>query len=144
MSKPNVIALTGDAAMFPAAAFLATRLAALNPRPHDTEVVIFSDSLGDLQKAAAFRVPADLKAADGVTNGLPLGADRLPRIAFLRLLVPSILGDEVQRILYLDVDVSVENASPFGLFDLDMKGHAIGAVRSLYGLWANPGCKAGA
>ena len=53
-------------------------------------------------------------------------------MAFLRVFLPSLFGDEVRRILYLDVDVAIEQPSPFALFNLNMETHAIACVRDIY------------
>jgi lipopolysaccharide biosynthesis glycosyltransferase len=50
---------------------------------------------------------------------------------YFRLLLPELLGADYRRILYLDVDVYPESDKVFALFDLDMRGHAVAAVRGL-------------
>jgi lipopolysaccharide biosynthesis glycosyltransferase len=128
--KTNVIAIATDGEFLPPAAFLATKLAALNPRD-DTEIVLFSDSAPDLEKAATHRVPATL----GLVQKIPLPefivANRITPATFLRLLVPFWVAPEVRRILYLDADVYPENTAVFRLFDLDMRGHPVAAVREI-------------
>ena len=132
--KPNVIALSTDAAMLPPAAFLADRLAKLNPRD-DTEVVLFCDSLNDLAEARRFGVPGDLRH---VQLGSFPDTGPVNRVVYYRLFLPEALGPEVRRVLYLDVDLWVENDSLFRLFDLDMGGYAIGAVRALLLAFGEP------
>ncbi len=50
---------------------------------------------------------------------------------FLRFSIPAALGEDYDRLLYLDVDTWVENARLFSLFDLDLGGHLVAAVRDL-------------
>jgi lipopolysaccharide biosynthesis glycosyltransferase len=126
--KPNVIALAADAAFFPPAAFLATRLADLNPRD-DTEIVIFSDAFGRLVEAQRFGVRAELRHV----HSPPL--PRMIRISgatFYRILLPDNLPPEVRRVLYLDVDIYPEDDRLFRLFDIDMEGLTIAAVRDAF------------
>ena len=125
--KPNVVAIAVDANFFPPAAFLATRLAALNPRD-DTGIVLFCDAVELLRQAQAFSVPADLRHVRAVP--FP-SRGRFTAAAYYRVFIPQALGPEVRRILYLDADVYPENAGIFGLFDLDMGEHAVAAARAL-------------
>jgi lipopolysaccharide biosynthesis glycosyltransferase len=109
----------------PSAVYVAAQLAH-NPRS-DTEIAIYSDSIADLNAAKALGVPASLKLVD---------FSKLPRVgrftgaSFFRMFLPDIAPDEVERILYLDTDISVENIQRlFRLFDLNMAGNAIAGVR---------------
>jgi lipopolysaccharide biosynthesis glycosyltransferase len=45
--------------------------------------------------------------------------------------LPRLLHDRYARILYLDADVSIESDRVFQLFDLDLHGHAVAAVRDM-------------
>ncbi len=127
--KSNIIAITTDASQFPAAAFLADRLARLNPRD-DTEVVIFSDSFTHLAQAQAFGVPAELQHTT-MSQSLPR-VGGLTQASLLRLFVPKVVPPNVARILYLDADTYPESESLFRLFDLDLRGFVIGAVCELF------------
>lgn len=129
--KPNLIAIAADAGFFPAAAFLADRLARLNPRD-DTDIVLFSEDAAELEKARAFGVPAE-------TRNIALSADlpakpatRITRATYARLFIPAIVGRDVRRILYLDADIYPESDALFRLFDLDMGDHTIAAARDLF------------
>jgi len=135
--KENVVVLAADRHMFPAAAFLATKLASLNRR-NDVGVVIMSDAELDLEKARQFGVPAAL-----IHGSLPVQFDRQPEkrltvATYFRLFVPDYLGDTVRRILLLDVDTYPENEDLFGLFDLDMGDFAIAAVQDIKLVHAGP------
>ncbi|MEJ0013635.1 MAG: glycosyltransferase [Bauldia sp.] len=123
------VAMVADQAMIPAAAYLANRLAALNYRD-DTEILIFSDSMEGLTAAKAFGVPAGLRYVD-FSGKLPRVNDRVSGATFFRLFLPDVVPASIERILYLDTDIAIENALLFRLFDLDMGGHTIAAVRDL-------------
>jgi lipopolysaccharide biosynthesis glycosyltransferase len=130
MSPKHVVAMAADARMLPAAAYLATRLAELNRRD-DVEVAIYSDSAPDLMAARDFGVPASLKLVDFARH-FP-AAGRVSPAAFFRLFLPDVVADSVERIIYVDVDVALDDARLLQLLDLDMRGHAIAACRDLTG-----------
>ena len=73
--KPNIIAIATDAKQFPAAAFLAHKLASLNPRD-DIEIAIFTDAAADVQHAKRHGVPATF-CDIGSTEALPEATKRL-------------------------------------------------------------------
>ncbi len=127
--KPNIIAIATDAAFFPPAAFLATRLADLNPRD-DTEIALFSDAFPMLVAAQRHGVPADLRHVQAPP--LPNILRRISGATFFRTLIPDSLPPDVRRILYLDVDVYPEDDRLFRLFDVDMKGLPVAAVRDAF------------
>jgi hypothetical protein len=122
-----MIAIATDAAQFPAAAHLAARLVTLNPRD-DTDVMLFSDSLADLQAAHSWGgVGSNFGLLESPTQFT--GDGRVSGAAFYRLALPRLSGAE--RLLYLDVDTYPDSAAIFDLFDLDMQGQAVAAVRDL-------------
>lgn len=129
-AKPNIVAIPTDSLTFPAAAFLATRLSMLNPR-EDTQVVILSNSFPDLAAAKAVGIPDELKYVQFSGGHIPPAAARVTAGSFYRLFVPELLP-EARRILSLDIDTYPESAAIFSLFDLDMAGHAVAAVRDVY------------
>ena len=53
---------------------------------------------------------------------------RLSNIVYARLMIDRLVGPDVERILYLDCDMLVRD-DIFRLFDLDLEGKAIAAVR---------------
>lgn len=57
---------------------------------------------------------------------------RLSNIVYARLLIDRLVGPDVERILYLDCDMLVREDVGF-LFDLDLEGNAIAAVRDPVG-----------
>jgi lipopolysaccharide biosynthesis glycosyltransferase len=128
--SPNVVAIATDGNFFPPAAFLATRLAALNTRS-DTEIFLVSDSASDLAKAKEFGVPAQLEFVREPRLPTVVVNKRITPAAFLRFLLPHVVPSGVRRILYLDADVYPETADVFRLFDLDMGGQTVAGVRDL-------------
>lgn len=131
MPRRNAVVIVADDLQFPPAALLAARLQQLNPRP-DTDIILASD------------VPAMLADAKAAVPGVELldlseiaKRERLPtrsyftRATYLRLFLAGLLRRSHARILYLDADIYAESAGVFRLFDLDMAGHAIAAVRDL-------------
>lgn len=52
--------------------------------------------------------------------------------AFQRILVPGMLADDYQRLLYLDVDIRYQRGDLEELFKIDMKGHPVAAVLDPY------------
>jgi lipopolysaccharide biosynthesis glycosyltransferase len=67
--------------------------------------------------------------SDEAIAGLP-SWDYIPSAMWYRIFLPDILHD-VERVLYLDVDVlAVDSIVP--LFDLDLSGHHVGAVTNVF------------
>jgi len=119
----NAVVLITDAKIFPAAMFLAKRLIEWNPRG-DTDIVVFTDAAADralVEKLGWPIVLEPLRFPEGV---------KLP-VPYFRLFVPDLLRDRYDRILYVDIDTWIEDARPFALFDIDMAGNSIAAVRDL-------------
>lgn len=117
----NAVVLVTDEAIFPAAMFAAHRLAALKNRD-DTDIIVFTDANRQLPAANAMHLPFQLAPMI-----YPQGV-RLPP-EYYRLFLPNFLGKHYRRILYVDVDTYAENSGLYALFDLDMRGRLIGAVR---------------
>jgi len=118
-ARRNAVALATDARLFPAAAFAASRLVALNDRA-DTDVIVFSDA-----------AVADLATSVGLpfsTRGLSVAAGSNLSPHYLRFFIPEALPS-YDRILYLDTDTYAEDARLFRLFDLDMGEHVFAGVR---------------
>ncbi|MFD2648162.1 glycosyltransferase family 8 protein [Devosia albogilva] len=57
---------------------------------------------------------------------------RLSNIVYARLMLDQLLGSEVERVLYLDCDMLVRDDIA-ALFDIDLRGKAIAAVRDTMG-----------
>jgi lipopolysaccharide biosynthesis glycosyltransferase len=63
---------------------------------------------------------------------------RLSNIVYARLMLDRLVGDEVQRILYLDCDMLVRDDVAW-LFSLDLEANAIAAVRDTMGAFITGG-----
>jgi lipopolysaccharide biosynthesis glycosyltransferase len=63
---------------------------------------------------------------------------RLSNIVYARLLIDRLVGSDVERILYLDCDMLVREDVRY-LFDLDLRGNAIAAVRDTIGAFITGG-----
>ncbi|MCP8883170.1 glycosyltransferase family 8 protein [Devosia sp. XJ19-1] len=59
--------------------------------------------------------------------GLPQGG-RWPKVVYARMLLPGLLPQEVERVIYLDCDMLVR-APIEELYDIDLAGKPLGAVR---------------
>lgn len=114
----------------------ATLLSLLDHHPQDELVVhvLYKELdvglLDDLRIFAASQSNLDLvlhpiHQADFL--GIPVRTQQFPLESFCRFLLPDLLPD-VERVLYLDVDILVKG-SLRSLFELDMAGKELGAVR---------------
>lgn len=70
--------------------------------------------------------------------GLRLVHDYMSPLIYARLLIPELLPPDLDRVLYLDADMVVlEDLSP--LWDTDLAGRSVGAVRDRIGQVGAPG-----
>jgi lipopolysaccharide biosynthesis glycosyltransferase len=131
MARRNAILIVTDRKQFPPAAFLASRVTALNVRG-DTDVVLASDSSSDLHLAASLE-PVRLVEFDPrlVPRHAPI-RDYFTHATYARLMMPAVLRMDYSRLLYLDSDVYPQDGRIFGLFDLDLYDRPIAAVRDLH------------
>jgi lipopolysaccharide biosynthesis glycosyltransferase len=120
----NAIVLITDGNIFPAAVFAAERIAKLRNRD-DTDVFVFTDAEAELRAAPARHYPFRV-----VPIIWPGGETRFSA-QFFRMVVPLQMVSRYARVLYIDIDTYVESETLFALFDLDMQGHVIAAVRDL-------------
>jgi lipopolysaccharide biosynthesis glycosyltransferase len=129
MPKRNAIVFAVDSKLFPAAVFQAARLNALGGRA-DTDIVIASDSAADFEVAKASGVPfRPWPVAPGTLAEVRMYGKRLPAATYYRVFLPKLLGGEYARLLYMDVDIYIHRKEVFGLFDLDLAGNSLAAVR---------------
>lgn len=63
---------------------------------------------------------------------------RLSNIVYARLMIDRLVGPDVERLLYLDCDMLVRDDVGY-LFDLDLEGNAIAAVRDTIGAFITGG-----
>lgn len=62
---------------------------------------------------------------------------RVTESAYHRLALPAALKEEYDRILYLDCDIFIHGGDFAALFEIDLGGHAIAAVRD-FAQWESP------
>ncbi len=131
----SVAAFCTDAAGLQYALFGASGLAALDP-DRGFDIRIFGTD--DLQIPDHFRGLGigyqQLTAGSAVTRLTKDGPSFLPETAYLRLLLPEILADQYDRILYLDIDLTVLHGDIDRLIGADMLNKPIAAVRD-YNQW---------
>ena len=124
-----------DANYLPYALFLASQLHQNEPsRDYDFCMVSDQDlTIPDEFAALGIKVPAPLMspAYDGLL------VSHLPRSAYLRLWVPHIIGQAYDRVLYLDSDIFADAAGLSRLFDIDLRGKSVAAVRDVQ-QWYRP------
>ncbi len=134
MHKHNVIAFAADSRQLPAALFAARRAAQLNPR-QDTRILIFTDAADDAAATQAFAPWCELMVIefnrDRHALHMPAFNSRISGASLFRFFLPGLTGDDTERVIYLDTDTCVDDPVFFRLFDLDMKGHTVAAVRDL-------------
>lgn len=118
--RRNAVVLVTDGHIFPAAAFAAIRLAAMNDRV-DTDILVFCNSPADIENARVLSLPFRV-----LPLIFPPGLKLPP--TYYRLFAPVALGATYRRVLYLDVDTYVHGPVLFRLFDIDMGGRAVAAV----------------
>jgi lipopolysaccharide biosynthesis glycosyltransferase len=128
----NAVLIIADDKQFPPAVFLASRIARLKSR-RDVDIVLASDSPKAVAEARAFGVPFELLPIGDLYADLDLPLPNyFTRATYYSLFVPRLLQGRYDRLLYIDVDTYPESDRLFAAFDLDMAGHAIGAIRDLH------------
>jgi lipopolysaccharide biosynthesis glycosyltransferase len=132
MTGRNAVAVMSDARFFPAAVFLCDRLSSLNNRA-DTDVILFADSEKDVAAARDLGARFVVRTIDpALAAKFPIGRP-LTRRLFYKFNLPDLLAGAYDRVLSVDVDAYPESSGVFALFDLDMHGYVIAAVRG----WLN-------
>lgn len=124
-----------DSTYFPYALFLADQLH--HKEPHrDYDICLVSASALEIPEEFAYlnlKIPPPLDAEDYKK----INVTHLPRSAYLRMWVPHILGQDYDRIIYLDSDIFADAAGLSRLFEVDMRGKSVAAVRDVQ-QWYRP------
>jgi lipopolysaccharide biosynthesis glycosyltransferase len=117
-----------DKTYFPYAIFAASQLAHTS-RHSDFDIVVCApegmsvpDTLSDLKIRLA------TIATDGMFDGLYID-ERRTEAVYHRLVLPEVFADEYERLLYLDADIFIHGGGLVSLFDVNLGGHALAAVR---------------
>ncbi len=121
----------------PFAWFAAERIAALSPR-RDFDICLASMEMpADVPGLAHVGMRRCEIATGGIFAGLCQDARR-SEAAYLRYALPRAFAGEYRRIFYLDADVFPKSGDFSALLDIDLLGHALGAVRDNQ-QWRTPG-----
>ncbi|WP_299349115.1 glycosyltransferase [uncultured Shimia sp.] len=136
-SNRRAVIYCTDEKMLPVAVYSA-RNAALNNKNNDYDILICSLHPLDIpDEVLSLGVRSEVLDLEATISEMGLAHKWLPKTAFLRLWLSERLGDQYDRILYLDSDTNVVTDRISGLFDVDMGPHPIGAVRDI-AQWFNP------
>lgn len=131
----KALVLCVDTAYLPYALFLADQIHQKEPS-RDYDICLLSD--------AALQIPPNFTHLN-ITVFPPLEDDdyqrlnvtHLARSAYLRMWAPRMMAQDYDRILYLDSDIFADAAGLSRLFDIEMGGKAIAAVRDVQ-QWYRP------
>ncbi len=102
----------------------------------DWRVIVFADRLGPGDKSrlrescgshGARLEFVDVDSGSPMLKSMPLKHPVLTTAIYIRLMMPSILGAETGRLLYLDVDMIILS-SLRPLAEIDLQGHVLAAV----------------
>lgn len=126
----KAVFLCADERFFPYALFVLDQIACKLPERDFDLVILSPEPLPDHPLIATH----DLRVlhVDLATIKDQLHTDsRIPLAAYLRILAPDLFGEEYRRLLYLDCDMFYQRGDLSRLLELDMKGHAVAAVRDM-------------
>ncbi|WP_161974199.1 glycosyltransferase family 8 protein [Rhizobium deserti] len=119
MNRRNAVVLVTDDNLLPPALHLWSRLRSLNNR-NDTDVLLFMPD----------KAISEMQLLD-LTGVIPISSLFMPTIKYsgpshvteaacLRIVVPRYLQQNYSKLLYLDIDVVVSDASIFRVFDIEL------------------------
>ena len=135
MTREKAVALCCDKDFFPYCAFLAAQIADHHPERDFDICICSSENLS---------VPTSLLSKGITFFKLEVGDDlgalkvtHLPQSAYLRLWLADQLGEHYSRILYLDGDMFIEGGDLSELFEVDLRGAPLAAVRDMQ-QWLRP------
>lgn len=124
-----------DESYLPFTCFLANQILDQNPE-RNFDVIIAS--------AEYLNLPASLVSKGAIFVQLnnteilyKLKTTTLPLSAYYRLLLPNLLGDSYERVLYLDSDMFIEGGDLSLIYNIEMHGCSIAAVRDIQ-QWTRP------
>ena len=137
-----MVVATDASFALPTAVTLRSLLTSAGP-DGDIEVTVLHDDVPiDLRRRVDASLPPEAPDVRWVAADVsPLGTlppSHLPRATWFRLLAVEVLPPEIDRFVYLDVDVLVRR-SVVPLWSIDLGGSVLGAVRSVnfpsFGTW---------
>lgn len=117
-----------DAKFYPYALFIANQIATKYPQRDFDLCLISAERLPEhpLNQVHDLRILQVDASAWG--SKLP-SDDRISFAAYLRIMVPALLGSDYRRMLYLDADIFYQRGDLNRLLALDLGGRPLGAVR---------------
>lgn len=125
--KQNAIVLACDKAYLPPALFVANQLLRQSKQPYD--IVILRTDTVVLDEAAPLAGVTMLPIRAQIEAVMPSSL-KVPSMAmFARLLVHRLIADTYRTILYLDSDIWIGRDNIHTLFELDLAGYPVAAVR---------------
>lgn len=131
----RAVVMVADAAYAPFAACLGASIRASHPE-RDFDVCLV---LADGAEAPSVQGLRTMRAegANPFARSV-LREERRSHVSYLRVLLPSLLGSDYGRILYLDTDIHLERGDLGTLLSADLHAEAVGAVRDQK-QWRTPG-----
>ena len=131
----KALVLCVDQAYAPFALFLVSQIDRLSPG-RDFDICLVSDARLNLPPAfddLRLRLigPVDDPAYLALENS------NLPRSTYLRLWMPYLLAQDYDRLVYLDADMFAEGGDWSALFEVNLRGRALAAVRDVQ-QWRKP------
>lgn len=126
----KAVYLCADERFYPYALFVIDQIASKLPNRDFDLVILSPEPLPDHPLIATHAVRLVSVDLAGMRDQLHTDS-RIPLAAYLRILAPDLFADQYRRLLYLDCDMFYQRGDLSTLLDLDMKGHAIAAVRDL-------------
>ena len=133
----RAVVMVADAGYVPFAACLGASILAAHP-DRGFDVCLVTPEGVETPGAEGLRV---LHArGENPFAGSVLREARRAHVSYLRVLLPSLLGRDYTRILYLDADIHLERGDLDCLLGVDLHGEAVGAVRD-HKQWRTPNHK---
>jgi lipopolysaccharide biosynthesis glycosyltransferase len=119
MNKRNAVVLVTDGNLLPPALHLWVRLRSLNVR-EDTDILLVlpDETMSRLPNPdLTMLIPVSQLAMPAIRYS---GPSHVTEAACLRIVVPRYLQERYSKLLYLDIDVVVSDASVFRVFDVEL------------------------
>lgn len=134
-ARKKAVVLCVDSAFLPYALFLAHQIDQLEGA-RDFDICILSDTALEIPDSLAH---LGIKLFEPVSHAEyhALATSHLPRSAYLRLWAPLVLCSQYDRVLYLDSDMYLDVSGLSQLFDVDLHGRVLAAVRDVQ-QWYRP------
>jgi hypothetical protein len=133
--KINAVAICCDQNYLPISCFLADQIANQNP-DRNFDILIAAPTKMTLPGQLCEKGVEFVELDTGAVLA-KMKSSHLPHSTYLRLWLPDALGDRYQRVLYLDADMFIEGGSLSELFEVNLHGRPMAAVRDMQ-QWLRP------